>query len=294
MSPADEFRDAIIIAGMQPPVEVIADGRIRRFNPTGRRGDVAGWYVLHADGIPAGAFGNWRDGLQQAWCAKHERELSANERAALAKRIEAMKRQRDAEQRKRHADAAAAAAVRWVAAEPCDDHPYLRAKGVRAHGLRVEAGHTLLIPMRDTSGNMHGVQGIAPDGAKRFTPGQRVTGLYHAIGKPSGRLVVAEGYSTGATIHEQSGHAVAVAFNCGNLLPAAKALRAKFPCLTLIVAADDDWQTEGNPGLTAARAAAAAVGGLLAVPDFTGLQRGDKDTDFNDLHRLAGSVEVQS
>lgn len=295
MSPADAFRAAIADAGLQPPAEVIADGRIHRFNPTGRRGDDAAWYVLHDDGIPAGAFGNWRDGLHQAWCAKHEREMSASERAALAKRIEAMKRQRDAEQRQRHADAAAAAAVRWAAAKPAsDDHPYLTAKIVKAHGLRVEGGHTLLIPMRDAAGHLCNLQGIAPDGGKRFMPGGRVTGLYHAIGKPSGKLAICEGYATGATVHEQTGHAVAVAFNCGNLLPVARALRAKFPCLTLILAADDDWRTEGNPGLTAARTAAAAVGGLVAVPDFTGLQRGDKDTDFNDLQRLAGSVEVQS
>lgn len=293
--PEDAFREAIVAAGMQPPAEIHDDGRLHRFNPTGRRGDDAAWYVLHTDGVPAGAFGNWRDGLHQTWCAEREQELSIAERKALAKRIDAIRRQRDAEQRRRHADAAAAAAVRWAAAKPADDdHPYLRAKGVQAHALRVEAGHTLLVPMRDAAGHLHNLQGIAPDGGKRFMPGGRVTGLYHAIGKPSGNLVICEGFATGATIHEQTGHAVAVAFNCGNLLPVAKALRAKFPCLTLILAADDDWRTEGNPGLTAARAAAAAVGGLVAVPDFTGLHRGPKDTDFNDLHRLAGSVGVQS
>lgn len=295
MNPGDAFRETIAAAGMQPPAEVISDGRVHRFSPTGRRGDDAAWYVLHADGIPAGAFGNWRDGLHQAWCAKREQELSPGERKALAKRIEAMKRQRDAGQRKRQGEAAASAVVRWAAAQPAgDDHQYLRAKGVRAHGLRIEGGHTLLVPMRDAAGTLHGLQAIAPDGAKRFMPGQRVTGLYFAIGRPSGKLVIAEGYATGATIHEQTGHAVAVAFNAGNLMAVAKALRAKFPCLALVIAADDDWHTEGNPGLTAARAAAAAVGGLLAVPDFVGLPRGDKDTDFNDLHRLAGSVEVQS
>lgn len=155
--------------------------------------------------------------------------------------------------------------------------------------------------MRDTEGRLHNLQSIAPDGTKRFMPGGRVKGCYCAIGKPSGRLVVCEGYATGATIHEDTGHAVAVAFNAGNLPPVAKALRAKFPCLSIVVAADDDWQTRDpktgelvNPGLTAATEAARAVGGLLAVPDFTGLARGEKDTDFNDLHRLAGMVEVQA
>ena len=289
--PIEVFRIAIVSAGMEPPAEIRGDGKIHRFSPTGKRGDDAAWYVLYLDGTPRGAFGNWRDGLKQCWCAKPEREMTPAERTALARSIEEMKRQRDAEQRQRHADAAAAAAIRWAAAQPAQDHPYLRAKDVRAHGVRID-GDVLLIPMRDTEGRLHSVQAISSDGTKRFMSGGRVKGCYHAIGKPSRKLVIAEGYATGATIHEDTGHAVAVAFNSGNLLPVAQVLRAKFPCLTLIVAADDDHKTAGNPGLTAATEAARAVGGLLAVPNFAGLTRSDKDTDFNDLRRLAGTVEV--
>ena len=122
-------------------------------------------------------------------------------------------------------------------------------------------------------------------------PGGRVKGCYHAIGRPSGRVIVCEGFATGASLHAATGDAVAVALNAGNLLAVAVALRAKYPCLTIVVAADDDWQTAGNPGLTAARLAAQAVGGEVAVPDFRGYARGVKDTDFNDLHRLAGAVQ---
>lgn len=223
----------------------------------------------------------------------HERELTPAERQAFGRRMDALRRQHDVEQRQRQDDAAASSAIRWAAAHPAVDHDYLAAKGVRAHGIRIEAGHTLLVPVRDTEGRLHSLQAISPDGAKRFMPGGRVKGCYHAIGRPSGKLVICEGYATGATIHEDAGQAVAVAFNSGNLLPVAKALRSKFPCITLVIAADDDWRTEGNPGLAAATEAARAVGGLLAVPDFTGLPRSDSDTDFNDLHRLSG-VGVQA
>jgi len=226
---------------------------------------------------------------------RHEdRDLTPAEKKAFARRMETLRRQHEAEQRQKQAEAAAAAATRWAAAVPAHDHPYLTAKGVHGHGVRVEARHTLLIPMRDTEGRLHSLQAISPDGSKRFMPGARTKGCYHAIGKPSGRLVICEGYATGATIHEDTGHAVAIAFNSGNLLPVAKTLRAKFPCITLVLAADDDWRTDGNPGVTAATEAAREVGGLLAVPNFSGLPRGDKDTDFNDLHRLAGMVEVQA
>jgi putative DNA primase/helicase len=221
---------------------------------------------------------------------RHEdRDLTPAEKKAFARRMDTLRRQHEAEQRQKQAEAAAVAATRWAAAIPANEHPYLSVKGVHGHGVRVEARHTLLIPMRDTEGRLHSLQAIAPDGSKRFMPGARTKGCYHAIGKPSGRLVICEGYATGAT-----SYAVAIAFNSGNLLPVAKTLRAKFPCITLVLAADDDWRTDGNPGVTAATEAAREVGGLLAVPNFSGLPRGDKDTDFNDLHRLAGMVEVQA
>jgi putative DNA primase/helicase len=61
-----------------------------------------------------------------------------------------------------------------------------------------------------------------------------------------------------------------------------------------VLAADDDWKTPGNPGLTAAKEAARAVGGLIAKPSFDDLPRGDHDTDFNDQARLERERETSS
>lgn len=77
-----------------------------------------------------------------------------------------------------------------------------------------------------------------------------------------------EGFATGASIHECTGHAVAVAFNAGNLSTVAMALRIKYPSFKIIIAADDDRHTPGNPGVTKAVAAAQASAGALAVPIF--------------------------
>ena len=67
----------------------------------------------------------------------------------------------------------------------------------------------------------------------------------------------------------------------------ALALRAKYPSLKMIIAADDDHLPEGNPGMSKATVAALEVGGLLAVPSFPA-GRPDKSTDFKDLQQLAG------
>jgi putative DNA primase/helicase len=106
-------------------------------------------------------------------------------------------------------------------------------------------------------------------------------------------IILVEGYATGASVHQATGQAVLVSFDAGNLKPVAELVRAKRPDMKIIIAADDDHANEANPGLTKATEAARIVGGLLAVPVFPGT-RGAKDTDLNDLHRLAGEEAVKA
>lgn len=290
--PTEQFRAAILAAGLAPPDDMVADGLLHRFPTNGRRGDDSGWYVLHDDGISAGAFGCWRSGLHSSWCAKADSDMTAAEREAHRQRIKVMQAQREAEHAQVQQQAREAAALAWTAATAATGHDYLTRKGIKAHGVRC-SGHHLLIPMRDTSGTLHSLQSIARDGVKRFQSGGRVKGCYHAIGKPDGLLILCEGYATGASIHEATGHAVAVAFNAGNLRSVAEALRDKHPALKIIMAADDDARTPGNPGLSKATEAARIVGGCVAVPDF-GSDRPEGATDFNDLHQIAGAGAVRA
>lgn len=290
---ADQFAQAIEAAGLVAPDTIHADGALHRFSTTGRRSDRAGWYVLHGDGVPAGTFGCWRTGLTETWCAKPQQQLSAQERAELRQRVQQAKAQRDQEQMQRQQTAQQTARARWEAATPTRWHQYTRDKGVQPHGLRAEPDCTLLVPMRDESGVLHSLQTIAPDGTKRFLAGGRVRGCFHLVGVPAVALVVCEGMATAHSIHECAGLAVAAAFSAGNLEPVARALRRKYPALPILLAADDDHTTEGNPGLTAARAAALAVGGAVVVPQFPA-DRPRKATDFNDLFLLAGAGAVRA
>jgi putative DNA primase/helicase len=170
------------------------------------------------------------------------------------------------------------------------NHPYLVTKGVQAFGLKVE-GERLLVPVRDEHGQLHSLQEIDSEGGKRFLRGGRVKGCYHLIGEVNDMLVICEGYATGASIHEATGHAVAVAFTVWNLGSVAVALRRKFSESRIIIAADDDWKTHGNPGLTTASRVARECGALLAAPKFTN-GREEGGTDFNDLHRFDGRSVV--
>ena len=93
-------------------------------------------------------------------------------------------------------------------------------------------------------------------------------GCYFSIGRPNGTICVCEGFASGASIREATGHAVAVAFSAGNLTSVASALRMKFTKAKIILCADNDRFTVGNPGVTKAREAALAAHGYLAVPRF--------------------------
>lgn len=289
---SENFRLEIESAGLIAPESIIADGEFHRFSSSGKCGDDSGWYKFYPDGIPAGVFGCWREGLTQTWCAKSDSEMSPKERDAHKQRVAATKVKLEAEKNHRHLDASLTVTQLLEKSEAATEHPYLAAKGVKPYGVKV-LDDKLLIPMRDTAGKLYTLQTITPDGVKRFHPGGRVSGCYFSIGKPDGVLIVCEGFATGASIHECTGKAVAVAFNAGNLRAVAEALHAKYPALKIIVAADDDQQTAGNPGMTKATAAALAVGGLLAAPAFPPGCPG-KATDFNDLHLMAGANAVRA
>jgi len=107
----EQFRAAIHKAGLRAPAVIEPDGKLHRFASNGKRSDDAGWYVFHDDGIPAGAFGDWRDGLSETWRADIGRRLSPQEEAAHRARVEAMRREREVEEAKRKVEAREKAAA---------------------------------------------------------------------------------------------------------------------------------------------------------------------------------------
>lgn len=265
-----EFNQALAVAGLSMVKgELLADGGLHRYRVEGdKAGSLNGWYVLHDDDKPFGAFGSWKTGQSHTWHPARDKPMSANEQREFQARMAAAKAARQAEDSKVKAEARVRAAKLWERAKPaCNDHAYLVKKQVSAFGIRDLRGQ-LVVPVRDTDGILHSLQFIGPDGRKTFLTGGRKRGCYHAMGRPVRVLCLAEGYATGATVFQATGYATAVAFDAGNMLPVAQALRAKFPGLELVICADNDHATLGNPGLTAAAQAAQAVRAVLAYPRF--------------------------
>lgn len=211
---------------------------------------------------------------------------------------DAQRAEREAKERAqleaKHNAAAELAEQIWAVAPPATaDHSYLTRKKVGAEGLRVYRGElrigtaacdgALIVPARDAAGKLWTLEFILEDGQKRFLPNGRKSGCFGWIGGAvTSTLLVGEGYATCATVASATGFPAAVAFDAGGLLSVATRARELYPDARIVLCADDDHKTPGNPGVRKAREAADAVAGAVAVPDF-GNARPAAGTDFNDL-----------
>lgn len=289
-----QFRAAMSVYGLNPP-EIIADGIRRRFDADDdKKGRKSAWYVLYGDEVPAGAFGNWKIDLSEKWCAKYDRALTPNERKQFQERIEKAKQDAALARLQLEADTAKACAeILATARDATDDNPYCIRKGIKPYGLKeFKDKRTLIVPIRDEAGTVTSLQFIYEDGTKRFKSHGRVQGCYYSFGgRPLDIVLLCEGFATGASLHAATGYPVAIAFNAGNLEAVARVLHAKLPSIRIIVCADNDrFNSNGNVGVQHATSAAFAVGGYLAIPEFSSNE--GQLTDFNDLHLMQGLDDV--
>jgi len=281
----ENFRAALRAAGLDYGGPIVTDGRLHRFRAEGDHARNS-WFVLHTGTPMAGAFGCWRRGFKETWCAGNG-GLSQAEWQDVRRRWQDAERERERTEAGRREKARQTAAWILARAKPVQSHGYLERKGVNAFGGVREYRGALALPLRDADGELHSLQFIGADGGKRFLSGGRVAGCFFTVAdKADGTLVICEGFATGASVHEATGLATVAGMNAGNLLAVAKSLREKFPSRELIVAADNDQWTDGNPGLAKATEAALAIGAKLAVPTFIDVTM--KPTDYNDLHQLQG------
>lgn len=282
--PEVQLADAIRAAGIKPPSAIKLDGKLHRFDIA--KGDKAGWYAAFSDNIPAGRFGDWKNGIDKTWRADVGRELTVPERMAEAKRLAEAVKARDAELAKSRKVAADTADGIWHSlgsSSAAPDHPYLARKGVQPHGARVTGDGRLVLPLYSPEGDLASLQYIAADGEKRYHPGGQTGGCYWMIGQPDGTgpLYIAEGFASAATVAEETGGPCAVAYQASNLAPIAAALRAKHgSALDLVIVADND---KSGTGQKYANEAAKLHRARVVLPP-------DAGQDVNDYRAAGGNV----
>ena len=218
----------------------------------------------------------------------------------------------------RYARGAVKAMKLWTTATPASaDHPYLVLKQVAsvetiktislADALAILgyaphqdgdllAGPLLVIPVKigeaistceliDGEGRKHAIK-----------DGEKAGGYWAAQRLPEGdgtglTLAICEGVSTTLSVVQATAHHGIAALANSNMPKVAKTMRDRYPEAVIVLAADLNRKT-GAPDRHAIEAAA-AVGGLLAVPDF-GPDREEGQTDFNDMAVLFGLEAVKT
>jgi len=250
----------------------------------------------------------WRDdGTHQAPTPEEiaERRRIAAERAAKD----------EVETARERADTAKKAAAIWKAGTDPAGNPYLSRKRVSPVATLREidagaaaailgyvpksggeplAGRLLVVPVKQGD-RLSTLELIDGDKRKAALAGRgtKAGGYWAAQPLPDGNgdgltLLIGEGVATVLSAKEATGHPAIAALSSGNLEVVAKAMRGKYPAACLVILGD-----LGN-GQVTADAAAKAVNGLLALPQFAeGVLIDDKPpTDMNDQAQLCGLEAV--
>ncbi len=286
------------------------------------------WRSIKPDPNGVSVLSLYKKAREYGWKDNSPRKiLTAEEIQARANIIAAQRAEYAEKMAIQYSEAAEIAVTIWDAAQPAtDDHPYLVRKQIKAHGLRVgtwtvqkENGeiwvvsdNALLVPVCDRTRKIHSLQAIFPVKVagrdKDYLAKAAKSGYFHAIGKPKtkdGQLVflICEGLATGSSLHEATGHCVLVAFDTSNLLPVAKSIRDRLPDAIILFCADNDQflapkndGTPKNPGIEAAKKAAAELNGLVAYPPFSPTAGNIEDggpTDWNDWAVECGYDSVE-
>lgn len=316
VSPVKEFGDFLESHGLIVSGPPIMDGEWHRVPAEGdRAGQKSGSYMGYLadpnkeNDRAAGVATNFRVSQKSFRWVATGAAMTSEQVAAVRAQAAQSRERRDADRLEAAKVSAKTAYGVWVnlpeGATP-ENSPYLAAKGVQAHGVKLTQDGHVVVPKRDADGRLWGVQFCSPEG-KHYLKKDLHVGTMHVV-EPTGTgtlaaitpamggtIVVTEGYATAATIFEATGRPVVVAFDGGNLEAVARAVKERHPERELLIAADNDHANKSgvNVGMVKAEAAAKAVGALWTAPRFTPEEMAQKLTDFNDLASSRGKEAVR-
>jgi putative DNA primase/helicase len=300
----DEFRAAMMDAGLNPPKSITPGEKIRFPSKDKKDTDDAAWCKLFND-MEGGIYGDYSTGLYGVWQLNREgKKYTQAEKAAFRKKCEAEKKVRD-DERKAGFDRASAKAMAILNASKLDpaQHPYAirkrldlgplirrgewpqRAKATRNKPAWPGYADCLLVPMYGEDGRIWTIEAINGEGEKDFLAGGDPSGKFHPFGKFRGaaHVGIGEGISTVKAVADSKDIPCVAAMTSGQLLAVARIVRKlAAPGAVITILADDDqkpYPSEPtaddlpacdirNPGMSFAIAAAQAVGGFVAVPNI--------------------------
>ena len=280
------------------------DGKMHRIPEAGaKHGNKNIAYVGYLDGVPAGWVKNFR-GEERRW--KMSGVVLTNEdRARLEKEGQEKRTQRTKEWQELYVvKAKESQGITDKLVPATGKEKYFADKGIEIKdpGVKINPKGNIVVPLLDVEGKQWSHQTLQTNGFKQIFKDSKIQGTLALVGAKlvqdiKGDILIAEGYSTAATIHEVTGKPVIVSTTSNNLKHVAQALNERYPDRPIYIMADDDRyltaQGKINTGQVKAREAAKAVGGHIISPDFDGANPDRTRTDFNDMARVQGKDSVR-
>jgi putative DNA primase/helicase len=274
-----------------PVSDFIPDGKIKRFEieKNDRR---AGFYIAHRNYlIRTGEeffhvqYGSWRTGEIKSFTTL-KGILTPDDKKNLDKQLSKDRRQIELDKKKEQAITAEEVEEKWnhLAETRSLEFEYLTRKQISECELGVRYDNfnqEIFVPLRDHHGRIWSIQRIDRKGEKRFHPGGRTRGCFHAVGDlaQSKTIYIAEGLATAASIHLATGQGTVCAFSASNLVEVSGTLRRLYPDKSIFICADGD---------EAGESAAKKTGLPYLIPRLS-----QKGTDWNDLHCQEGLATVK-
>ncbi|MDQ8050723.1 phage/plasmid primase, P4 family [Luteibacter sp.] len=289
------FQDSLANHGIaiSDPSRIELDGKWHRAHVEGDRGrDEHLAYRIHFDDRPAGYWKDHKRGAEDTFSVSNGEDLDPAARAEAQARWRAESARREAEREQGYQEAAQRAqAALQAAPAAAADHPYLARKGiVPGASVRVHDGRLLIPVVTEIGGKPSSYQTISADGEKLFMPGGRMAGAFHPITGPNrSRVLVCEGYATGAALHRATGYSVACAMSAGNVPAVTRYLVARFPDREVVICPDNDHGTQARTGSNPGLEAAAGLGCRVVAPAFPA-DADPKATDWDDWLRGYGTA----
>ena len=251
-------------------------------------GQKSGFYVVNeVNGNYFAVYGNWKTGFEGRWSSVNSYTMSDAEREDLQRKLQEAKDRANETKKQRHNEMADKVKARFESYTKVLEHEYLTNKKVKSYGLK-QHKDLLVVPVYSITGAIRSLQYINKNGEKRFASESEIKGNLFLVGAeikdlPNlDKIIIAEGYSTSATIYEATKIPVACVFSANFCLQFALNLR-KLTGARIIIALDND---ESGVGEKKAQECARAVSNAsVRLPSEIG--------DYNDLYLKHGLDKVR-
>jgi len=288
-----EFIDHMISSGHGPSREsdIIGDNHRRNYKCVDDKPNKKTcFYKLDIKGdFGYGYFGSYKTDEYFSFCSKSSKVYSREERNAFRMKAEKEQEEERTKREETHKQRARETREFLFFLEPCNEHPYLKKKGLPSGFGALHSGENLIIPMSDFDETWN-YQRIKPDGEKLYFPDARKSGTWFYIPGDQETIYICEGFATGASVHMATDCAVLVAFDVGNIESVYKKVHEKYPDARFIFAADNDHEKKNNAGLLKAKQLKIKCGLDYRIPKF---KNGTGLSDFNDLYVTEGLAAVR-